>query len=80
MYLNVYFRVQNLLNQKNIVGVYTASGSPDDDGYVASPRGQATVSQQIDPASYLLSYQWRVLNPGFYTMPRRMYVGAVINF
>ena len=80
MYLNVYFRVQNLLDQRNIVGVYSFTGSPDDDGYLASPQGQNIVNNTIDPASYLLSYQWRLLNPGFYTLPRRMFVGALINF
>jgi outer membrane receptor protein involved in Fe transport len=80
MYLNVYFRVQNVLDQRNVVGVYPFTGSPDDDGFVASPQGQNIVNNTIDPASYLLSYQWRLLNPGFYTLPRRMFVGALVNF
>jgi hypothetical protein len=80
MYLNVYFRIQNALDQRNTLGVYSFTGSPEDDGYVASPRGQTSVNNAIDPASYLLSYQWRLLNPGFYTLPRRMYVGALVNF
>ena len=31
--VNVYFRVQNLLNNQNVLSVYSASGSPDDDGF-----------------------------------------------
>jgi outer membrane receptor protein involved in Fe transport len=80
MYLNVYFRVQNLLDQRNILGVYSFTGSPEDDGYVASPQGQTIVNNSIDPSAYLLSYQWRLLNPGFFTLPRRMYIGALVNF
>lgn len=80
LYLNVYFRVQNLLDQRNIVGVYPFTGSPDDDGYLTSPQGQNIVNNTIDPASYLLSYQWRLLNPGFYTLPRRIFLGALVNF
>jgi outer membrane receptor protein involved in Fe transport len=80
MYLNVYFRVQNLLDQRNIDRVYSATGSPDDDGWIASPRGQSDLKQRIDPASYLLSYQWATLNPGFYALPRRIFLGAVVNF
>ncbi|NJN77343.1 MAG: hypothetical protein HC803_02645 [Saprospiraceae bacterium] len=80
MYLNVYFRAQNALDQRNTLGVYSFTGSSDDDGYIASARGQAVVNNAISPESYLLSYQWRLLNPGFYTLPRRMYIGALINF
>jgi outer membrane receptor protein involved in Fe transport len=80
MYLNVYFRVQNALDERNILGVYSFTGSPDDDGYTASPQGQNIVNNSIDPSAYLLSYQWRLLNPGFYTLPRRMYIGALVNF
>lgn len=80
MFLNVYFRVQNLLDQRNVVGVYSFTGSPENDGYLASPRGQTDLNNSIDPAAYLLSYQWRLLNPGFYSLPRRMYVGAIVNF
>lgn len=78
--LNVYFRVQNLLDAKNVLGVYSYSGSAEDDGYLASRLGQNAVRQFLDPAAYMLSYQWALLNPGFYAMPRRMYVGAVMNF
>jgi len=80
MYLNVYFRVQNLLDQRNTLGVYALTGSTEDDGYIASPQGQTVVNNSIDPTAYMLSYQWRLLNPGFYTLPRRMYIGALVNF
>lgn len=83
MYLNVYFRVQNLLDQRNIVNVYTATGSPDDDGYLASAIGQSVINGFSDDNfrnGYLMSYQWRVLNPDFYSIPRRIYVGASVNF
>jgi len=80
MFLNVYFRVQNLLDQRNTLGVYALTGSTEDDGYIASPQGQTVVNNSIDPTAYMLSYQWRLLNPGFYTLPRRMYIGALVNF
>jgi outer membrane receptor protein involved in Fe transport len=80
MYLNVYFRIQNLLDQRNVLGVYSFTGSTDDDGFNTSPQGQTIVDNSVDPSAYLLSYQWRLLNPGFFTLPRRMYVGALINF
>lgn len=82
--VNVYFRVSNLLNQQNIIGVYSATGSPSDDGYLASARGQdalqATLLSGRSTEAFLASYQWRMLNPNFYSLPRRMYIGAVFTF
>ncbi len=84
MFLNVYFRVQNVLNRKNIFGVYPVSGSPEDDGYLTSPDGKSALntvtSTGRDVNAYLLSYQWAELNPGFYSLPRRLYLGAIIEF
>jgi outer membrane receptor protein involved in Fe transport len=82
--LNVYFRVSNLLNTKNITGVYSYSGSPSDDGYLATAEGQTLVQGVVDqgknPDAYLASYSWVMLNAGFYTLPRRLYAGAVFEF
>lgn len=82
--LNVYFRVSNLLNRKNVIGVYSVTGSPTDDGYLASPEGQSVLSgvplQGYDTQAYLASYSWALLNPDFFGLPRRMYMGAVIEF
>lgn len=86
LYLNVYFRVQNLFDTRNIINVYSATGSADDDGFIASADGQATIQsierqgREDEVAFYLESYNWRLLNPDFYTRPRRMYVGAVFEF
>ncbi len=84
MVANVYFRVSNLLNRKNIINVYPFTGSPADDGYLASSRGQDSIeSTTFSPeatASYLASYQWAMLNPDNYALPRRMYIGAVFSF
>ena len=84
IFVNVYFRVQNLFNTQNVIGVYTASGSPEDDGFLASPNGQSTLDGVTtigkDVNAYIQSYQWRMLNNGFYTLPRRMYLGAILEF
>lgn len=82
--VNVYFRVSNLLNRRNIINVYTATGSPSDDGYLTSARGQdaldATFLSGRSTEAFLASYQWRMLNPNFYSLPRRMFIGAIFNF
>lgn len=81
---NVYLRVSNLLNQRNIIQVYSATGSPEDDGYLASSfgldaiDGVASSGRSLD--AYLASYQWRMLNPDFFSLPRRMFAGIIFNF
>jgi len=82
--LNVYLRVANLLNRKNILGVYSATGSPYDDGYLATAEGQSildgVVQQGASLDAYLASYSWIMLNGGFFSLPRRIYVGALFEF
>ena len=36
--------------------------------------------EEGDVDNYLFSYQWGLLNPGFFTLPRRIYLGASLNF
>ena len=81
---NVYLRVENLFDTKNIRDIYSVSGDADDDGWILSPLGldqqdQITTAKR-DLNSYLASYQWRLLDGRNYTRPRRIYLGAVINF
>lgn len=82
--LNVYFRVSNLLNQKNIIGVYPVTGSPVDDGYLATGEAQSflsgLVAQDRNLEAYLSAYSWGLLNPGRYTQPRRIFIGAALEF
>ena len=42
--VNVYFRVANLLDRRNVVSVFGYTGSPTDDGYLASVEGQSFVN------------------------------------
>jgi hypothetical protein len=82
--LNLFLRVSNLLDTRNVVGVYPATGSPDDDGYLTSPLGVAEVStlsggvRDID--AFRDAYDWRLVNPNFFAAPRRLFIGAVILF
>ena len=78
--LNIYLRVQNLLDARNVLNVYRFTGSADDDGFLASSDGFAFLQQQLDQAAVVRSYQWRVLNPGFYSLPRRIFLGALVSF
>ncbi len=78
--INLYFRVSNILDRRNTIGVYSATGSPDDPGFLQSSFGrdqlQSLQGGTRPVESYLDSYQWRVLNSDFFSLPRRMYVGV----
>ena len=84
--LNVYLRVQNLLNTLNVADVYRASGSASDDGYLTSARGQSELANtlasrgQLGLQAYMNSYIMRELNPGFYFLPRQIYLGCNFGF
>ncbi len=78
--LNVYVQVLNLLNTKNILAVYAATGNPDDDGYLASPGAQADINVQTNPQSYMDMYSIYLRNPFVYSMPRVIRLGALLNF
>ena len=79
--LNLYVRVSNLLDRRNVVNVYSATGSPTDPGFLQSSFGEDQLAMldlgRRPVESYLASYQWKVLNPDFFTLPRRIFVGAV---
>lgn len=91
--LNVYLRVQNLLDRRNTVAVYPVTGSATDSGYLKSAIGQSVLSGLETLASnsegtvfanrdtqFLASYQWRLLNPNFFALPRRIFLGAIFEF
>ena len=84
IFMNVYCRIQNLLDARNILGVYPATGSPDDDGFLASADGVARVrtleNSNRDVEAFLDAYTWALADPDFYALPRRILVGAIVEF
>jgi outer membrane receptor protein involved in Fe transport len=84
MNINVYARISNVLDRRNVLNVYPVTGSAEDDGFLQSSLGQDQLSsiqnsnRQVE--SYLASYQWRLLNPNFFSLPRRIFIGAIVSF
>jgi outer membrane receptor protein involved in Fe transport len=79
-YLNVYLQVLNILNSRNIMSVYAATGNPDDDGYLAAAEYQSQINAQLDTQSYIDMYSIRVNSPYNYSSPRMIRVGIGLNF
>ncbi|MFH1118819.1 MAG: TonB-dependent receptor [Bacteroidota bacterium] len=79
-YANIYLQVLNILNSKNIMNVYSATGNPDDDGYLAASEYQNLIQTQLDPQAFRDLYTIRVNSPGNYSSPRQIRLGIVLNF
>ena len=79
-YLNVYLLVQNVLNTKNIIGVYQFTGTADDDGFLEAPSSESTINGQVDSGSFIDLYNVKMWNPDNYSLPRRIMVGVKFKF
>ncbi len=78
--LTIYIEGTNILNTENILNVYNFTGSPTDDGFLASTLGKQTVAGQISPASYSAQYQVQEKQPSYFSLPRQARLGLVFNF
>ncbi|MBL8000612.1 MAG: carboxypeptidase-like regulatory domain-containing protein [Flavobacteriales bacterium] len=78
--LNVYLLVTNVFNTENITGVWRATGSPTDDGYLAAPQYQNEINTQVNPASYTDLYALKVNNPYNFGAPRTIRLGFRFDF
>lgn len=90
LYATLSFRVLNLLDQRNIIGVFPVTGSPFDSGWLAQD-GQAAINTTAnagaglinagrDVDAFLAAYQMNNLIPGFFTLPRRMFLAVLFDF
>jgi len=79
--INLFFWITNLLNTRNINGVFPFTGAPQDDGFLNSQQGQLAVNTQISAQSYADLYKV-LLNSqtGNYGTPRQLRFGIRFNF
>ena len=80
MAMNVYIWIQNLLNTKNIYGVYRFTGDPNDDGFLSSPNGLKAIEEATLSQAFLDQYTIKVNYPGNYSLPRLGRIGLTISF
>ncbi|MFT5581208.1 MAG: hypothetical protein ACI9G9_000454 [Psychromonas sp.] len=80
LFLNVYVRATNLLNQFNRLFVYRATGNWDDDGWLAAAASQTSIQNQVDEQSFRDYYQMKVQNPFNISVPRTIRLGVKLDF
>ena len=78
--LNVYLWVSNILNNRNILGVYRFTGVADDDGYLAASQYQPLINSQNNPDSFRNYYSMYVDNPFNLAAPRTVRLGVRFDF
>jgi hypothetical protein len=78
--INVYIEFSNLLNTQNVIAVYPATGTANDDGYLSAPEWQNAISQQVNQQSYIDLYTINMNNPYRYSSPRTIRLGVKFNF
>lgn len=79
--LNIYLQVLNLLNNRNILGVYNYTGNPEDDGYLNSTQGQLYLNNNPATAtSFTDQYNIYINNPNNYARPRTIRIGVELSF
>ena len=79
-FLNVYLRVTNLFNQKNVLSVYRATGNWNDDGYLEAANSQASIQTQQDEQSFRDYYLMKIQNPFNISAPRTIRLGVKFDF
>jgi hypothetical protein len=78
--LQIYLQITNLFDIANTINVYAATGSATDDGYLTSPQYQPFINSQVDPQSFRDLYTMKMNNPGNFSVPRRIRLGAIFSF
>ena len=78
--MGVYLQVLNLFDSRNVIAVYSATGSPTDDGYLSSAAAQSDINSKLSPQAYKDQYQIAGANQGNYSLPRRIRLGLQLDF
>jgi len=61
--LNLFLNVQNLLNARNVLGVYRNTGLANTDGFLDGTAGQQAAANSVDAASYIFHYNYATSSP-----------------
>ena len=80
MGVSIYLYIQNLLNTDNVLSIYPYTLNANDDGYLKAPSSQVNINSQPSVQAYKDLYKAKVNNPSNYSYPRRIFLGASINF
>jgi len=78
--LTAFAYVTNLLNTRDVLGVYGFTGQADDNGFLTTPQGMQEASIKVSPESYTELYRLSNQRPDYLNNPRRINLGLQFNF
>ena len=83
--LNIYVQVLNLFNTQNIINVHNYTGSPKDDGYLASAFGINEINGKYAQSAaygqgFTTLYNAKLADGRYYSMPRQIRIGLQFDF
>jgi hypothetical protein len=79
-FLNIYFRITNVFNVRNVLDVYRFTGNPDDDGYLSAAQYLPTIQNQLDERAFRDMYAINMNNPFNFGLPRTIRLGVKFDF
>ena len=83
--LNIYLQVLNLFNTKNVINVHSYTGSPKDDGYLASNFGVNEINGKYAQSAaygqgFTTLYNAKLADGRYYSTPRQIRIGLQFDF
>ena len=79
--INVALTVRNLFDIRNVVGVFSVTGNPEDNGYLTDPETQQIINAYLDPQAYRDIYTIVLRNGTWnYSSPRTIKLSVSYNF
>lgn len=77
---NVYFRVLNLFDARNVQTVYKRSGAADDDGYISNPELGGKLIDQYGPVYADVYKSINIDYNGYYSAARQILFGIRLEY
>lgn len=78
--LNLFARITNVLNIKNVTSLFGVTGDADDNGYLTDPETQTVIANKLDPDSYRDYYTMSLNTVYNYSRPRMINLGVSYSF
>ncbi len=79
--LNVALTINNLFDIRNVVGVFSVTGNPEDNGYLTDPETQQVINGYLDPQAFRDIYTIVLRNGTWnYSTPRMIKLSLSYNF
>lgn len=76
----IYVQIQNLIDSRNVTGLYRFTGTPTDDGFLSDPASLPIISAALNPQAFKDQYAAFNNRPNNYSLPRRIFLGITFSF